>query len=126
MTVLLKDAIKPNLMQTLEGNAALIHAGPFANIAQGNNSIIADKVAMKLSDYVVTESGFAADLGRREVHGHHLPLRRLRARAPWSSPAPCARSRCTAACRSIPSCSRPRTTRPSPRAARTSPSRSRT
>ncbi len=63
MTVLLKDAIKPNLMQTLEGNAALIHAGPFANIAQGNNSIIADKVAMKLSDYVVTESGFAADLG---------------------------------------------------------------
>ena len=63
MTVLLKDAIKPNLMQTLEGNAALIHAGPFANIAQGNNSIIADQVAMKLADYVVTESGFAADLG---------------------------------------------------------------
>ena len=63
MTVLLKDAIKPNLMQTLEGNASLIHAGPFANIAQGNNSIIADKVAMKLADYVVTESGFGADLG---------------------------------------------------------------
>jgi formate--tetrahydrofolate ligase len=63
MTVLLKDAIKPNLIQTLEGNAALVHAGPFANIAQGNNSIIADKVAMKLADYVVTESGFAADLG---------------------------------------------------------------
>ncbi len=63
MTVLLKDALKPNLIQTLEGNPVLIHAGPFANIAQGNNSIIADKVAMKLSDYVVTESGFAADLG---------------------------------------------------------------
>jgi len=63
MAVLLKDALKPNLMQTLEGNPCLIHAGPFANIAQGNNSIIADKVAMKLRDYVVTESGFAADLG---------------------------------------------------------------
>ena len=63
MAVLLKDAIKPNLMQTLEGNPCLVHAGPFANIAQGNNSIIADKVAMKLADYVVTESGFAADLG---------------------------------------------------------------
>jgi formate--tetrahydrofolate ligase len=63
MTVLLKDALKPNIMQTLEGNACLVHAGPFANIAQGNNSIIADKVAMKLADYVVTESGFAADLG---------------------------------------------------------------
>ena len=63
MAVLLKDAIKPNLMQTLEGNPCLVHAGPFANIAQGNNSSIADKVAMKLADYVVTESGFAADLG---------------------------------------------------------------
>ncbi len=63
MAVLLKDAIKPNLMQTLEGNPCLVHAGPFANIAQGNNSIIADKVAMKLADYVVTESGFGADLG---------------------------------------------------------------
>jgi formate--tetrahydrofolate ligase len=63
MAALLKDALKPNLMQTLEHNPAFIHAGPFANIAQGNNSIIADKVAMKLSDYVITESGFAADLG---------------------------------------------------------------
>jgi len=63
MAVLLKDALKPNLMQTLEGNPCLVHAGPFANIAQGNNSIIADKVALKLEDYVVTESGFAADLG---------------------------------------------------------------
>jgi formate--tetrahydrofolate ligase len=63
MTALLRDALKPNLIQTLEGNPALVHAGPFANIAQGNNSIIADKVALKLADYVVTESGFAADLG---------------------------------------------------------------
>ena len=63
MAVLLKDAIKPNLMQTLERNPCLVHAGPFANIAQGNNSIIADKVAMKLADYVITESGFGADLG---------------------------------------------------------------
>src|SRR5665811_1696683 len=59
----LKDAIKPNLVQTLEGNACFVHAGPFANIAQGNNSIVADKVAMKLADYLVTESGFGADLG---------------------------------------------------------------
>ncbi|GAB4266398.1 MAG: formate--tetrahydrofolate ligase [Deferrisomatales bacterium] len=63
MTALLKDALKPNLIQSLEGNPALIHAGPFANIAHGNNSIIADKVALKLGDYVVTESGFAADMG---------------------------------------------------------------
>jgi formate--tetrahydrofolate ligase len=63
MAVLMKDALKPNLIQSLEGNAALVHAGPFANIAQGNNSIIADKVGLKLADYLVTESGFAADLG---------------------------------------------------------------
>ncbi len=63
MTVLMKDAIKPNLMQTLEGTPALVHAGPFANIAHGNSSIIADKIALKLTDYVVTESGFGADIG---------------------------------------------------------------
>jgi formate--tetrahydrofolate ligase len=63
MAVLLKDAIKPNLVQTLEGNPALIHGGPFANIAQGTNSIIATKMGMSLGDYVVTEAGFAADLG---------------------------------------------------------------
>jgi formate--tetrahydrofolate ligase len=63
MTVLLKDALKPNLLQTLEGGACLVHAGPFANIAHGNNSIIADKIALKLGEYVVTESGFGADLG---------------------------------------------------------------
>ena len=63
MTVLLKDAIKPNLMQTLEGTACIVHAGPFANIAHGNNSILADMVALQLADYVVTESGFGADMG---------------------------------------------------------------
>jgi len=63
MAVLLKDAIMPNLMQTLEGTPAFVHAGPFANIAQGNNSIIADQIALKLADYVVTESGFGADCG---------------------------------------------------------------
>ena len=63
MTILLKDAIKPNLVQTLEGNPAIIHGGPFANIAQGTNSIIATKMGMSLTDYVVTEAGFGADLG---------------------------------------------------------------
>ncbi|MFN8412575.1 MAG: formate--tetrahydrofolate ligase [Anaerolineales bacterium] len=63
VTVLMKDAIKPNLMQTLEGTAATVHAGPFANIAHGQSSIIADKIALKLADYVVTESGFGADIG---------------------------------------------------------------
>ncbi len=62
-TVLMKEAIKPNLMQTLENTPALIHAGPFANIAHGNSSIIADLIAMKTSDYVMTESGFGADIG---------------------------------------------------------------
>jgi formate--tetrahydrofolate ligase len=63
MTVLLKDAIRPNIAQTLENNPAIIHGGPFANIAHGCNSIIATKTALKLSDYVVTEAGFGADLG---------------------------------------------------------------
>lgn len=63
MTVLMKDAIMPNLMQTLEGTPAFVHAGPFANIAHGNSSIVADQIALKLADYVVTESGFGADIG---------------------------------------------------------------
>jgi len=63
MAVLLKDAIKPTLMQTLEHTPCFVHAGPFANIAHGNNSIIADRIALKLNDYVVTESGFGADCG---------------------------------------------------------------
>ncbi|SMF78118.1 formate--tetrahydrofolate ligase [Candidatus Pelagibacter sp. HIMB1321] len=63
MTVLLKDAIRPNVTQTLENNPAIIHGGPFANIAHGCNSVIATKTGLKLSDYVVTEAGFGADLG---------------------------------------------------------------
>ena len=63
MTVLLKDAIQPNLLQTLENNPAFVHGGPFANIAHGCNSVIATKTALKLADYVVTEAGFGADLG---------------------------------------------------------------
>ena len=63
MAILLKDAIKPNLVQTLEENSAIIHGGPFANIAQGTNSIIATKMGLSLSNYVVTEAGFGADLG---------------------------------------------------------------
>jgi len=63
MTVLLKDALKPNLVQTLEGQPALVHCGPFANIAHGNNSLVADLVALKLGEYVITESGFGADMG---------------------------------------------------------------
>jgi len=63
MTVLLKEALKPNLLQTLEHTPCLVHAGPFANIAHGNNSILADKIGLKLSDYLVTESGFGADCG---------------------------------------------------------------
>jgi formyltetrahydrofolate synthetase len=63
MAVILKDAIKPNLVQTLEGQPAFVHCGPFANIAHGNNSLVADRVALKLGEYVVTESGFASDMG---------------------------------------------------------------
>ena len=102
MTVLLKDAIKPNLVQTLEGQPALVHCGPFANIAHGNNSLVADLVALKLGDYVVTESGFGADMGmekflnivcragglrpercraRRDREGAEAPRRRSRGRA---------------------------------------------
>ena len=63
MTALLKDALKPNLVQTLEGTPAFIHGGPFANIAHGCNSVIATRMAMKLGDYAITEAGFGADLG---------------------------------------------------------------
>ena len=63
VTVLMLDAIKPNLMQTLEGTPVFVHAGPFANIAHGNSSILADMIGLKLADYVVTESGFGADMG---------------------------------------------------------------
>ena len=67
MAALLKDAIKPNLVQTLEGTPAIVHGGPFANIAHGCNSVEATTTALKLSDYVVTEAGFGADLGAQKL-----------------------------------------------------------
>lgn len=63
MTVLMREAIQPNMVQTLEGGPAFVHAGPFANIAHGNSSVVADRVALKLMDAVVTEAGFGADMG---------------------------------------------------------------
>jgi len=69
VAVLMKDAIHPNLMQTLEGQPAFVHAGPFANIAHGNSSILSDQVALRLGDYVVTESGFGADIGMEKFFG---------------------------------------------------------
>ena len=63
MTAIMKESFNPNLIQTIEGNPILVHAGPFANIAIGQSSVLADKIAVKLSDYVVTESGFGADIG---------------------------------------------------------------
>ena len=81
MAILLKDAIKPNLVQTLEGNPAIIHGGPFANIAQGTNSIIATKMAMSLSDYVVTEAGFGADLGAEKFLDLKCPVAGLKPKA---------------------------------------------
>jgi len=78
MALLLRDAIKPNLVQTLEGNAAIIHGGPFANIAQGTNSIIATKMGMTLCDYVVTEAGFGADLGAEKFLDIKCPMGNLK------------------------------------------------
>lgn len=78
MTVLLKEAIKPNLVQTMEGDPVLVHGGPFANIAHGNNSIIATRMAMKLADYVVTEGGFGADLGAEKFFDIVSPATGLR------------------------------------------------
>jgi formate--tetrahydrofolate ligase len=79
MTVLLKDALLPNLVQTMEGQPTLVHAGPFGNIAHGNNSLLADQIALKLADIVVTEAGFGADLGLEKFahivarYGHLKP-----------------------------------------------------
>ena len=68
MTALLRDALQPNLVQTLENNPAFVHGGPFANIAHGCNTVLATKTAMKLADYVITEAGFGADLGLSLIH----------------------------------------------------------
>jgi len=81
MTVLLKDALKPNLVQTLEGQPTLVHCGPFANIAHGNNSLVADRVALKLGDIVVTESGFGADMGMEKLFDIVCRVGGLRPRA---------------------------------------------
>lgn len=81
MTVLLKDAIKPNLVQTLEGTPAIIHGGPFANIAQGTNTIIATKMGLSLSDYVVTEAGFASELGAEKFFDIKSQFGNLRTKA---------------------------------------------
>jgi formyltetrahydrofolate synthetase len=78
MAVLLKDAIKPNIVQTLEGQLCFMHAGPFANIAHGNNSIIADRMALKLGEFLITESGFAADLGMEKFMDIVCRVGRLR------------------------------------------------
>src|SRR3989475_6921045 len=83
MTVLLKDALLPNIVQTMEGQPALVHAGPFGNIAHGNNSLLADQIALKLADVVVTEAGFGADLGLEKFahivarYGHLRPAAAL-------------------------------------------------
>lgn len=81
MAALLKDAIKPNLVQTLEGTPAIIHGGPFANIAQGTNSIIATKTGLSLSDYVVTEAGFASELGAEKFFDIKAQVGNLRTNA---------------------------------------------
>jgi formate--tetrahydrofolate ligase len=73
LTVLLKDALNPNLVQTIENTPAFVHGGPFANIAHGTNSILATKLALKLSDYVVTESGFGSELGAEKVYDFVSP-----------------------------------------------------
>ena len=86
MAVLLKDAIKPNLVQTIEGQPALVHAGPFANIAHGNSSLVGDLVGLKLADYVVTEGGFASDLGFEKFI--HIVCRRRGSRPTPSSSSP--------------------------------------
>ncbi|GAB6118595.1 hypothetical protein JCM16816_21920 [Thermoanaerobacter brockii subsp. lactiethylicus] len=74
MTVLLKDAIKPNLVQTIENVPAFVHGGPFANIAHGCNSLIATKYGLKLADYLVTEAGFGADLGAEKFFEHKVKV----------------------------------------------------
>lgn len=81
LAILLKDAIKPNLVQTLENNPAIIHGGPFANIAHGCNSIIATKLALKLNDYVITEAGFGSDLGAEKFLDIKCPIASIKPNA---------------------------------------------
>lgn len=78
MAALLKDALKPNLAQTMEGTPAFIHCGPFANIAHGCSSVLATRMSLKLADYTVTEAGFAADLGAEKFFDIKCRLAGLR------------------------------------------------
>ena len=93
MAALLKDALAPNLVQTLENNPAFVHGGPFADIAHGCNSVIATKAALKLADYVITEAGFGADLGAEKFFDINAgkqassPLRRDRGHHPRAQDA---------------------------------------
>ena len=97
MTALLKDALAPNLVQTLENNPAFIHGGPFANIAHGCNSVIATRTALKLADYVVTEAGFGADLGAEKFVDIKCRKAGLKPTRRGASSPRCARSSTTAA-----------------------------
>ena len=97
MAALLKDALAPNLVQTLEHSPAFIHGGPFANIAHGCNSVLATQTALKLGDYVVTEAGFGADLGAEKFVDIKCRKAGLQARRRWCWWPRCARSSTTAA-----------------------------
>ena len=105
MAALLKDAIHPNLVQTLEGTPALIHGGPFANIAHGCNSILATRIAMRYGEIAVTEAGFGFDLGGEKFLDIKCAYGTCGPRSSFSSRR-CARSRCTAAPRRMPSASK--------------------
>ena len=111
MTVLLKDAIKPNLVQTLEGQPVLMHCGPFANIAHGNNSLVADLIGMKLGDYVVTESGFGSDMGMEKFFDIVCRFGKLTPERRGAGRPPCARSSTTAASRTTRASTAPRACR---------------
>jgi formate--tetrahydrofolate ligase len=131
MAVILKDAIKPNLMQTVENTPALVHAGPFGNIAHGNSSVVADLIGIRAADYLVTEAGFGADMAPNASSTSSAAPRDCGPTPPWWWP-PSVRSRSTRAAtrcgrdgRSPPSCS-PSSPTPSTRAAPTCASRSRT
>ncbi len=90
MAALLRDAFAPNLVQTLDGTPALVHGGPFANIAHGCNSVVATRLGLDLADVVVTEAGFGADLGGEKFLDIKCRSAGLHPAARWSSP-PCAR-----------------------------------
>ena len=116
MTVLLKDALNPNLVQTLENNPAFIHGGPFANIAHGCNSVLATRTALKLADYVVTEAGFGADLGAEKF----LDIKCRKAGLKPSAVADSSKSSKSPS-KPSPTANSPRSSRPIPKKPRRSP-----